>query len=241
MNTSKLKENPMANRINAWSVSRLHSYEKCPYQAYLSFVKKIKTPEAAPLKRGTEVHTLAEQYIKGEIPLAPELEHHTDGFTDLRKLYDDGLVNVEAPWGLTTAWTPTGFFDDDTFGRIKIDALVIEGDTIRVIDFKTGKKHGNEIKHADQGKIYALAASIFYPDAKEIVVEFWYLDIPPTRKNIQTITYDKNRAKDYVLKLIPRIEAMTSDTTFKPKPNKWTCKFCPYSPTGTGDCYYAAG
>ena len=86
-------------------------------------------------------------------------------FADLRAGYLDGTVELEGEWGFTTDWEPTGWLSDDTWARIKLDAYVKQDKTsARVIDYKTGKRFGNEIAHSQQCLLYAIAAFARDPD-----------------------------------------------------------------------------
>jgi len=52
-----------------------------------------------------------------------------------------------------------------TWARIKLDALVHQDEqSARVIDYKTGKKWGNEISHSQQALLYAIGTFLRYPD-----------------------------------------------------------------------------
>jgi hypothetical protein len=98
---------------------------------------------------------------------------------------------------------------------------------VLVIDYKTGRKFGNEIKHAEQVQLYAIATSIKYPDAETIDVELWYFD----QKDGENYTHESKPASKwlYHLKLFNnRGKRMMSETEFAPNPNAISCKWCPY-------------
>lgn len=99
----------------------------------------------------------------------------------------------------------------------------------------TGRKFGNEIKHAEQVQIYAIAAIIRNPNAETIDVELWYSDQKPG----QNFTHESKPAKKWLYHLKAfhnRGLKMTSETEFKPNPNAFSCKWCPYR---EGICQYA--
>ena len=80
-------------------------------------------------------------------------------FAELRAGSLEGTVELEGQWGFTIDWTPTGWLSEDTWARIKLDAYVKEDDSsARVIDYKTGKRFGNEITHSQQCLLYAIGA-----------------------------------------------------------------------------------
>ena len=112
----------------------------------------------------------------------------------------------------------------------------------RVIDYKTGKKFGNEMKHADQGLSYALHVITRYPDVKFLITEFWYLDQGELMKrefNYKMLSILKPRYHG-------RAQKMTACTSFMPKPSAHNCNYCPFgantkkdgTPYGSGTCVY---
>lgn len=233
-----------ARTIGSWSFSRLvEVYEHCPQRAFLEYVEKRPKPEPAPdskgaaaRNRGTAIHTCAEKYIMGEsVELIPELlkTEVKPRIEYAKQCYVNGTAKVEEDWGFTRDWTPTGYFEKDTWLRVKHDFTnyIPETTTLEVEDWKSGKRYGNEVKHAQQGILYAITGLIKYPDATRVRTRFTYVD------------ENKSAPKEYdratIMRLMPswdvRAKAMTSDTTFKPKPNKINCRFCPYSPNKDGD------
>ena len=93
-----------------------------------------------------------------------------------------------------------------------------------VIDYKTGRKFGNEIKHAEQVQLYALAVMIRCPDVEVIDVELWYLDQ-------DELTHAQKPVTKWVRHLKPfdaRFKRMSTAKTFKPAANKISCRWCPY-------------
>lgn len=226
----------MTDRIKTWSYTRIEAYESCPYRAKLKFIDKIEEPEQKLPKgktehahdRGTRVHLAAEQYIKGEGELIPELQgsKFVEKFEELRDLYAAGKASVEGEWGFTSNWEPTEWNGDDTWGRVKLDVHVHITDSFaRIIDFKTGKKFGNEIKHDQQGSVYSISSFFKYPAVEEQAVEFWYLD----QNDITYTPYTKTFSMKRLNVLQKRIDAMLDAREFPPTPSKFSCKWCPYN------------
>ena len=110
---------------------------------------------------------------------------------------------------------------------MKLDALVkVSGAHARVIDFKTGKILGNEIKHTEQGQLYQLATFIKFPDLETIDVEFWYLDHP--EKDDVKSSYTRQQGTRYFNKFDKRGAKLTDCLDFIPNPNLYSCKWCPF-------------
>lgn len=228
-------------RIEAWSYSRLNTFEQCKLRAKLAFIDKIPEPER-PLPpgksehasdRGTRIHDAAERFVRGGIELIPELKTFSEEFHKLRELYAAGKVSLEGEWAIDKDWNPVAWMSSSAWGRIKLDAFVRTSKTHAVvIDYKTGKRFGNEIKHAEQGQLYQLASFMRYPEIEHIDVEFWYTD----QNELSHLSYTRDQGLRLFQRFNTRGTAMTSATEFPPNPNVFTCKWCPYGPNGTGHC-----
>ena len=216
--------------IPTWSYSALKDYEKCPHRSYLKKVKKIEDPSGPAAKRGNEIHEQAEHYINGTIGEMPDtLKKFESSFKEFRELYSAACVTVEEDWGFTKDWEPCGWTAPDVWARIKIDAFVEQDQTsARVIDFKTGKKWGNEITHSMQCLLYAIGAFYRIPQLEFIQTELWYLD----KKETMEKSYSREQAMVFAPNFQKRAVDMTSATTFPPTPSINACKWCSY---GKGD------
>tara|TARA_E500000081_G_C6105794_1_gene339937 strand:+ start:514 stop:1257 length:744 start_codon:yes stop_codon:yes gene_type:complete len=222
--------------VSAWSYSALKVFEECPYRTYIARVKRIKEPSGPAAERGTEIHLQAEQYIKGELAEMPiTLKKFEDEFEQLRDLYANAQCEVEGEWGFTKDWQPTGWMVPDTWARIKLDACVFEDSTsMRVIDFKTGKRFGNEISHGQQALIYAIAAFVRYPETQFIKTELWYLDKSETAVR----SYSRDEALMFLPRWHERAVVMTTCTEFIPTPSKSACRWCSYKQGDQPECAY---
>ena len=212
--------------IPAWSHSTLKTFETCAYRSYIAKVKRIQEDFGPAAKRGSEVHEKAERYVEGtlgELPL--ELKKFESKFKELRQLYIDAKVELEGEWGFTVDWEPCGWLEPITWARIKLDAIVHETETsARVIDYKTGKKFGNEISHAQQALTYAIGSFFRYTNLQHVQTELWYLD-----QNETTIqAYTRDEAMLFMPKLHQRAVTMTTATKFPPNPSNYNCKWCSY-------------
>lgn len=220
--------------IPNWSFSRLAIFEQCAYRAKLQSIDKIpdNTLKTAA-DRGTTIHSEAEEYVKGNRTLPTSLTKFQADFESLRRHYTDGRVFLESEWGFDSEWNRAPW--ETAWLRLKCDAVVALGnDTIAVIDFKTGARFGNEVKHLDQLHLYAVASFLRYPSIKTVVTEDWYLD--HNEKASHTMT--AKQMPKYLALFDKRGHKMTTTTEFKPNPNQFTCKWCPYGPDKQGDCKY---
>jgi len=169
-----------------------------------------------------------------------ELLNFKDELEHLKSLYTDGVVETEQLWTFDDTWTPS---DPDDYPniwlRVICDGLVfLDDETAVVIDYKTGKRVRNEVKHAQQGQLYMLSTFIRYPKLQTITVEFWYLD----QDEMYQMTYTREQGMRFFKLWNDKMLKMTSDVTFEAKPSTYTCRFCPFQDgknkwlTGTGDC-----
>jgi len=222
--------------IKAWSFSRLTDFEKCRYMAKLKYVDRVPEP-ARPLPagktehandRGTRIHEGAELFVRGGVDLISELGRHSDKFLDLRDSFKSGEASLEGEWAVDRQWSPVAWKSEDAWCRMKLDAFVQVSKTHgRVIDYKSGKVYGNEVKHTEQGQLYQLATFLKFPDLETIDVEFWYIDHGPDHDMINS--YTREQGTLYFDKYHKRGAAMTDCTDFKPNPNVYSCRWCPYN------------
>ena len=152
--------------IKSWSYSGLKVFEQCPFRSYLARVKKIREESGPAAERGTVIHQEAEDYVNGTLGEFPDtLKKFKDNFEELRNGFINAQVELEGDWGFDTEWQAVGWNDKNTWARVKLDALVHQDETsARVIDYKTGKKWGNEIAHSQQALLYAIATFMRYPN-----------------------------------------------------------------------------
>jgi RecB family exonuclease len=229
-----MDEAPM-DTIDKVSFSRLQNFEKCRYLAKLMYIDKVPEP-ARPLPpgkteqpndRGSRVHDAAEMYVRGGVELIPELAKFKDQFDELRELYKLGQVHLEGEWAVNLEWEPVAWSSDDAWCRMKLDALVVseDGGYGRVIDYKTGKRQGNEIKHTEQGQIYQLATFLRFPEITDLTVEFWYTDLD----EVDVKNYSRIQGIQYFNKYNNRLLAISTATEFPPNPNAFSCRWCPYN------------
>ena len=226
----------MIENIKSWSFSSLLSYEECPFRFYLK-ATGAELPEREPT-RGELVHTMAEQYVRGELSELPkELKKFAEQFEQDRELYAKGELLLEEPWGFDRDLAPCSW--EQAWLRMKLDQLVLlDGDrALRVVDLKTGKRYGNELKHIQQGQLYMIGVFLRYPDASLVEVVFRYLD---EGKESNKRVYTRRDMEKFLPRWLERARAMTDNTMYKAKPNRITCRFCDYGVTnGSGACPYA--
>ncbi len=227
--------------INSWSHSKLGDFDRCRFLCFLKHDQKIPEPQR-PLPpgktehandRGTRYHTNCEQYVQGDdIALFPDIDRAFGPQLDLlRVLHQDGLVSLEGEWGLDDGWNPTEW--RTAWHRCKLDAAVFWSDTeATVIDYKTGRKYGNEVKHGEQMQLYQLNAFMRFPKLQVVHTELWYLDQAETTKQ----TFTRSQGLRFKPNFDKKGRRLTTNTDWKPNPNEFSCKWCEYGPWNGGQC-----
>jgi CRISPR/Cas system-associated exonuclease Cas4 (RecB family) len=99
--------------------------------------------------------------------------------------------------------------------------VFIAADSITIIDFKTGKREYNDVKHTQQMQLYACVVGSIYP-ASNVKTELWYL----TEGHNKTAVYTPEKLAILRPKFHARAERMLNDEHLTPKPSKSNCRWC---------------
>lgn len=247
------KQPPQPIVLHTGSHSRLALFEQCKFRVYLKHGLKIPEP-VRPLPpgklehandRGSRLHDNAELFTRGKSKLSPELsKHFLNEFEALQRHFKAGMAILEDEWAMDREWEPCDWKAINAFLRLKIDALVFLSDTEAVvIDYKTGRRQGNEIKHAEQVQLYQLVTFLRYPKIEKITVELWYPDID----DLFSQEYTRDQGLRFKKKFNDRLTELTTyqftgDPKVEANPTIYTCKWCPYGqpsaarPERTGHC-----
>lgn len=218
--------------ISSWSHSRLADFEQCRHRAKLKYVDRIPEPER-PLPpgktehandRGTRVHEALEAYVRGDTDAPPiEARAFAGELARMREMHAEGRVSLEGEWGMDRAWEPCDW--KTAWLRLKLDALpFLSVHEAVAIDYKTGRKFGNEIKHAEQTTLYALCAFLRYPELEIVHTELWYLD----QDDLTHQRFTRDQALRFKKNFDNRGNKITTCLEFPPNPNKFSCRWCPF-------------
>lgn len=234
---TRLAKPSVMGPVPTWSFSALKRFEACPHAIFLARVEKIKEKDGPAAERGSMIHQQAEDFVQGKVDeLPPLLKKVEKRAIELRDRFERKpfLMTIEENWAFTTSWTPTEWVGPETWARQKLDVFYKDSPASAVIlDWKSGKKFGNELKHGEQGLHYAIGAFMKYPELDIIQTEFAYTDHGEYLKKI----FNRERAMLHLPKIHERAIFMTTTTSFPPKPSKANCKYCSYRESG--DCDYA--
>lgn len=210
----------------------------CPARAKFKYILNIRGDEDTTASdRGTEIHELAEVWLKSKklLQLAPIFDHFRKDFLALRKL---GAL-AEHPLSFSENWEPAGNWDGDgnddeeSWLRMKLDVFAhVNKRAALVVDFKTGKVRDY---HELQTGLYALAVFIAYPKVEEVFTELWYID---AKKKVKG-HYKREQMRVMKKMWERRVEPMFNDRVFAPCPNYLCNNYCPYNAkSGLGLCKY---
>jgi CRISPR/Cas system-associated exonuclease Cas4 (RecB family) len=175
--------------------------------------------------------------VKGEGKLPSEAAKYFQAeFDQLRKLYLANKVTLEQECALTDTWEYVDEWNDEAWCLIKMDSEIYTPSLGIIIDYKTGKRRYNEVKHAEQMQLYQLAFWRKRPDLQRLRTEIWYLDLPPGQ-NVYAMSYTRKQGEKFQPGLNRRARKMLNDKKMSPTPNTFVCRWCPYHPErGTGHC-----
>lgn len=212
-----------------WSYTTLKLFEQCP-QSYK--FKRDKVPEhtGPALERGIRLHKAAEDYLTGKVArLDAELKPLAIEFKQLKAQ----RPVVEGNLALTRAWVPTGYWDDDAWLRVKLDArLYLPKElTLLVIDFKSGRPN----PYPDQERLYTAAAFGAEPEVPIVKVQFWYTDHGVTLPHVPSPKARARFASGMQKEFTIRAGRMERATTFPAKPGSH-CGYCGWSKKKGGPC-----
>ena len=225
----------------SWSFSRLGDFEKCKKYFWLKHEQKIPEPER-PLpkgrlehgnERGSRVHDNLEGYVRGDHDaMCDEAQKHFGPHVDLlRHFYSLGMVELEQDWGMSKDWEIAPW--DSAYLRLKLDALVHFSKTeAYVLDYKTGAKFHNEVKHMQQLQLYALVSFLRYPELETVEVALWYID----GHGITSMTITRDQALRFKRNFAKRGDDLVNCTSWPASANRFSCQFCLYGPEHSGHC-----
>lgn len=218
----------MTKFVDPWGFSKLDTYRTCPAKFKFQFIDKIPTKSSPAMERGSKIHDDAEAYLRGWITALNEpLSNWQEEFDALR----EAECLPEQAWGFNRQWELLpDWFQPETWFRAKSDAHYIQGDTLIIIDFKTGKYR---VPSTEQIELYAICGSAVYPHIEKVTAEFWFVDADNT--------YSKQYTREHLIELRKKyanyVAPMYIDEVWKPAPSR-ECKWCDFSNSRGGKCQY---
>jgi hypothetical protein len=223
-----------SNREHALlSASSAHRWLACPPSAVAAELYEDTGSEFAA--EGTLAHEVAEITARRRIPQlypdidtmelpeshTPEMVEHAEGYADyLQELITDpdAVVLLEQRVDFS-AWVLDGFGT--------CDALILQGDTLTVVDYKYGQGVAVSAQDNPQMRLYALGALNDYGIAYDVQRVEMHI-YQPRINNISTDTLSVDALTEWAEKVVKptAAKAAKGKGTYKAGAH---CKFCPHA------------
>lgn len=205
-----------------WSYSSLNLFQQCPKKYYhLRIARDAFDPPSPQIRYGLEVHKAAEDYVRDGVPLSPALGYMQEALDRLRVL--PGEIMCEQKLGLTKELEPCKFYDKNVWWRGIADLLVVDGDTAKVLDYKSGKS-----RYADTKQLEILSLAVFkhHPEVQTIKAALLFVVDTGLVKAQYKREESETRWKRW-LEEATRLEAAHAENVWNPRQN-FTCRrWCP--------------
>lgn len=218
----------MNTKPRRWSYSSLSCYENCPRQWYHSYIEHLPTPEHPAAMRGTRMHRECENYLLGKMP---EVPYDSRKIKKMLEEFKAKQVQSEAVWLVDDTWSPVG---DPRQAWVKaiIDVHHVEGSTLFVHDFKSGREYP---EHRGQLELYGTIGLQIYPEVKRVEFSAIYIDTGHTSNEgalLRGVMADHKRRSwsDRAIRLMV-------DTEYLPTPGAFRCRYCSYNAKSGGPCH----
>jgi hypothetical protein len=215
-----------------WSYSSLGLFQQCPHKYYRVRVKQdIREPPTEAIRYGLMMHKAAEDYIGAGVDLPPHLEYLRPALDKLTSYPGD--KHCEYKMALTRKLEPCGFDSPEAWWRGIADLLIVDGDSARIVDYKTGKS----AKYADtkQLELLSLATFKYFPQVKRTKCALLFV----VSKELVSANYTVDNSEKHWARWIPEtllLEKAFEVGVWNPRPN-FTCrKWCPVK-----DCAHNGG
>ena len=182
----------------SWSFSKLKNYETCPLRyAEIDLHKNVEQPKSAELDRGEDLHSAMEDRVQGTTPLPAHfiyMEPWAEKLT--RLLHPLQIIQCELKLSVDREGRPTGYFDKNTWVRVKIDYFRLlptaDGDYGHVVDYKTGKIP--RVWDGTQLLINAYTIFAHYKKCNKVRVDYLWTEYNDTTH--ETYTREECRERD---------------------------------------------
>ena len=148
----------------AWSFSSIKLYDTCPRKYHAEKVEKLYPfQDTQATIYGKEVHLAAEEYIRDDKPLPVGHSQFQPMLDRLRNIKGEKLCELKM--ALTADLQPTKFLAKNVWVRGIADLIIVNGETARVIDYKTGSA-----KYPDKGQLELMAMMVMahYPEVQYV-------------------------------------------------------------------------
>lgn len=217
------------NKPKRWSYSSLSTYKQCPLKWKLSYIDGIPWKPSAAMTRGSRMHLMAEEFVKGVVDrVHPEIQNMGPTLLGLKTMG----AKAEEVWLLDSNWNPVTN-QDDAWIKAIIDVHYVDPEGIlHVKDYKSGRMYDD---HREQLELYGLIGLCVVPTAKRVETSAIYMD-----------TNHEGMQGSIIRAMLPKMierwhndaVIMMADETFDPKPGN--CRFCDFAKDKGGQCEFSS-
>jgi len=216
------------NAIRRWSYSLWTAMQKCPRSVKYAKIDNLPQPSNHAMERGTRIHLLAENFLKGNITGMPkDLAKLSAEYRALKKAKPE---HVEEFMSLGRQFQRVFDGFRDGWFTLKTDAaLAPRKGTAIGIDHKTGRYYPS---HDDQAELTAIVLQEWYPDADSYAVEFFYTDQGEVVPYTFVPKYLKRRREHWMAEG----EKIMEERKFLATPSQDACTWCAFRSDKGGPC-----
>ena len=199
----------------SFSFSALSAYNTCPFSYKLSYIDKLKPVRSSALVKGSNVHSILENYPEIQ---EKEYKYHEDKITEqflnncilnnisLKEILTKRKSAREFRFGLTRNFENDNF--KDSFYHGIIDLIYFDNDELNICDYKTGKYKENQ----DFSQL--LTYSLFFKNYNKIKINYLYVEHNKINSKVVT-KEDIEKTQDFIIK--------TTDIILQDKDFKRNC------------------
>lgn len=205
----------------SWSFSSLEMYRNCPkqYQEVRVLKNFVDDPNTEWRLWGNRVHDAMAKRLKQGLPLPMGMEVWEPIAAKFATVKGDLLV--ENQLAINEAFQPCDWWDKQTWQRSIVDALWIDGELAKAVDWKTGKP-----KSSDQLALFALIIMCHYPQVQRVNTAFvWLKNGTMTKENF--VRADAPRLWQMFLPDVKRIENSVINNVWTPRTSGLCSRHCP--------------
>ncbi len=201
-----------------WSYSFLNTYIRCARQGQAQYItKELPYTESPETAHGDRVHSAAETALKlKQFPIIP-YDDLVPYFQAIYSIPAYKKIEPEMKLGVGMNWEPKQFFDNDVWGRGKLDVpILVNPETAIIFDWKTGK----EWEDPFELEVQAVLLKAKYPELKVIKGAYIWL-----KEDKYGPTYDLHQTLDKTRDKIEGVMEKVGKGLFYAQPNA-LCGWC---------------
>lgn len=225
----------METKPIAWSHSALNTFNNCPKRYYEEKVaKSVRATKSDEILWGERVHRILEHRLKDNTPIDESLSYLEPVAARLGET--KGAFSAEQKLAINQSFQPTEWFAPDVWCRAVLDAVWLDGETARIVDWKSGKRKLD----SNQLRLFALMYFAHHPEVERVNSAFVWLktgqvDVEKFKREDIPVLWQE------ILPEVRRLEYAHKTQTWVPKPSG-LCNYCPVrqcsfwrSENGTGN------